>query len=109
MFRAKRFLPTIWRCLQFHIESLSDKMSIRRICVTLVLCELLLFPVHILAHQFLNESGLHSKYWIPDHEDDFVGYVVNKKKRSAKEPRFLKFDYLSQNINVSGAVILIMY
>lgn len=34
-------------------------------------------------------------------DDDFVGYVVNKKKRSDKESRFIKFDYLSQNINVS--------
>lgn len=77
-------------------------MSIRRICVAIIL--LLFTPVHhILAHQFVNQTGeLHNRYWIPDHEEDLIGYVVNKKKRSAKEPRFLKFDYLSQNINVSG-------
>lgn len=38
---------------------------------------------------------------MPDNDEDFVGYVVNKKKRSAKDSRFIKLDYLSQNINVS--------
>lgn len=73
-------------------------MSVKSVCVIFIF-ELLLFPLHE-SHQFANQSAELHQYWIPN-EDDLMGYVVNKKKRSAKESRFLKFDYLSQNINVS--------
>lgn len=83
-------------------------MSVKDVCVTLLLCEVLFLCVLVEGqyHQFTNESMKHN-YWIPTTsdghlDDDFVGYVLNKKKRSDKESRFIKFDYLSQNINVSG-------
>lgn len=80
-------------------------MSVKRLCLAITI---LLLPVlSCLGHhqQFANESAtqFHNN-WVPDLDEDFVGYVVNKKKRSAKESRFLKFDYLSQNINVSAVL-----
>lgn len=80
-------------------------MSVKRLCLSIILCELL-FPVLPSAsahHQFANQSGQLHNLWAQnlEHDEDFVGYMVNKKKKSAKESRFIKLDYLNQNINVS--------
>lgn len=71
-------------------------MFVKRLCISIIL----LLPIAVCAHQYMNQS-VTSNYWIQDHEDDLVGYLVNKKKRSQKDSRFIKFDYLTQNINVS--------
>lgn len=92
---------------QFFVVLPLNKMFVKQLCFSLILCEILLFPLYTVhARQYSNQSSSMHNYWIPDdHEDDFIGYVVNKKKRSAKESRFIKFDYLSQNINVSESVL----
>lgn len=79
-------------------------MSVKRVCLSIILCDLLfpLRPAAFAHHQFVNQTGQLHNFWVPDHDDDLVGYVVNKKKKSAKESRFIKLDYLSQNINVSA-------
>lgn len=73
-------------------------MLVKIFCVSVVLWNVLLHSV--LGHKFVNQTAEVHKFWIPDHGEDLIDYVVNKKKRSAQESRFLKFDYLSQNINV---------